>query len=751
MNGYIHEHEVHDYIKAHGVNPIGIDSVLPIQVNKRDTCNSYYDGSSINFFKSGGGCLNSAYDTLIFHEYGHFIDDSIGGITDGALSEGWGDIMAMYVSGQPSFGEGFFGTPGSEIRDGVNNYIYHAGDEVHTEGQAWMGFAWDLRTNLIAALGRVQGIALAENLVLPVFWANSHDIPSAVREVALRDSPDGDPTHGPHFTQLIAAAGHHGLSYAIVPTLPSINISSPANNSVVSGMVTVSGTASDNQRVASVRISDGVHDLGLATGTTIWTYQLDTTLINNGAFSLSATAVNDAGLQAAARVNLTISNSGQARYDPILMVPSCTDKLSACDSGVLLNGRGSMTGGSEPNQPNTLFNSCPDGTTGTYHADESNDRIRVSTLDGQPFAAGKTIRIESTVWAYANFALDSLDLYYTGNANSPNWIFAGTLRPSMPGSQVLSTTYTLPSGSLQAVRASFRYGGGPSSCSGGGYDDHDDLAFAVAASVPVALNAPTSVAFSNATSSSLNLSWIAAATGYRIDVATDPSFFSFLPSYQNLDVGSALGRQISGLRPSTAYYARVRAYDAVGNTSPNSFTASGVTLQVPTSAVPTILSTSTATGTAGSYFTYSIQATNGPTSFGAAGLPPALSINQATGLISGVPSVAGASNILLSATNASGTGTRSLLLTIATATGPASPTAAFTVTPPSGLGPLTVTIDASGSVGGNLTYGWNFGDFSGAWGKTVTHTFTNPGVYGITLTVANDLGVDHIQKTVTVN
>ncbi len=448
---------------------------------------------------------------------------------------------------------------------------------------------------------------------------------------------------------------------------------------------------------------------------------------------------------------MTVANSGQARYDPILMVPACTDKASLCDSVGLLNGRGTMTGGAEPHQPNTLFNSCPDGTSGTYHADESNDHLKVSTVDGQPFAAGKTVRIEATVWAYANSALDSLDLYYTGNANSPNWIFAGTLKPSGPGSQILSTTYSLPSGSLQAVRANFRYGGGPAPCTGGGYDDHDDLAFAVASSTPVSLSAPTNVTLSNATSSSMNLSWIGTAAGYRIDVATDLAFANLVPGYQNLDVRAALSRQVTGLQPSTIYYARVRAYDTLGNTSPSSLADSGVTLPSPTSAVPVIISPGTATGMAGSYFTYSIQATNGPTSFGAAGLPPGLSLNQATGSISGVPAVAGASNVSLSATNASGTGTRSLLMTITTGTGPSAPTAAFIATPSSGSGPLTVTLDASGSVGGNLTYGWNFGDFSGAWGKTVTHTFTNPGVYGITLTVSNDLGVDHIEKTVTVN
>jgi len=45
--------------------------------------------------------------------------------------------------------------------------------------------------------------------------------------------------------------------------------------------------------------------------------------------------------------------------------------------------------------------------------------------------------------------------------------------------QALSTTYTLPTGALQAIRANFRYQGSASSCSTGAYDDHDDLVFAV--------------------------------------------------------------------------------------------------------------------------------------------------------------------------------------------------------------------------------------------------------------------------------
>ena len=89
------------------------------------------------------------------------------------------------------------------------------------------------------------------------------------------------------------------------------------------------------------------------------------------------------------------------------------------------------------------------------------------------------VRIEATVWAYASYTSDKLDLYYASNANSPTWTFIGTLAPTRSGSQVLTTTYTLPSGALQAVRGRFRYSGSANSCGTGSYDDHDDLIFAV--------------------------------------------------------------------------------------------------------------------------------------------------------------------------------------------------------------------------------------------------------------------------------
>jgi hypothetical protein len=65
------------------------------------------------------------------------------------------------------------------------------------------------------------------------------------------------------------------------------------------------------------------------------------------------------------------------------------------------------------------------------------------------------------------------------NANSPSWVFIKTIVPTKAGAQTLSTTFTLPTRSLQAVRAQFRYLGSASSCTTGSYNDHDDLIFAV--------------------------------------------------------------------------------------------------------------------------------------------------------------------------------------------------------------------------------------------------------------------------------
>jgi hypothetical protein len=71
------------------------------------------------------------------------------------------------------------------------------------------------------------------------------------------------------------------------------------------------------------------------------------------------------------------------------------------------------------------------------------------------------------------------------------------------------------------------------------------------------------------TRSSFMANWesMNGATGYRLDVSTNPSFNSFVSGYENLDVGNITSRIVSGLSSGTNYYYRVRAYNVLGITN----------------------------------------------------------------------------------------------------------------------------------------------------------------------------------------
>jgi hypothetical protein len=240
-------------------------------------------------------------------------------------------------------------------------------------------------------------------------------------------------------------------------------------------------------------------------------------------------------------MSLTVNTTGgggaqTASFDSGLQAPRCSTVGSSCDTVGLVDGRDSLSSGPETNQPNTIADSCSDGTSGTYHSDESIDRIVVSTTDGSDFAPGKTVQIDATVYVWAGGPTsDHLDLYYAADATSPSWTYITTINPTTGGSQTLSATYTLPAGPLQAVRANFRYQGSTSSCSTGSYDDHDDLVFAVDSP------APTTV-FSDDFESSTG--WTTNPNG--TDTATTGQWARANPEQVDYNGPKQLGTTVSG-------------------------------------------------------------------------------------------------------------------------------------------------------------------------------------------------------------
>ncbi|KAL7517629.1 hypothetical protein ACHAWX_002539 [Stephanocyclus meneghinianus] len=173
-----------------------------------------------------------------------------------------------------------------------------------------------------------------------------------------------------------------------------------------------------------------------------------------------------------------------AFYDQLLGAPRCDSIQNECSSGSLLVGRGTMSGGHEVNAPNVI-DGCIDGNAGTYKIDESIERIVVRSGSVNRTGSEKTMTeggeatITASVWVWST-SDDYADFYYTVDVYNPNWQYIGTVIPAGTGYQDLAMPYTLPLGaSAQAVRVNFRYLGSTDHCTGGGYDDRDDLIFSV--------------------------------------------------------------------------------------------------------------------------------------------------------------------------------------------------------------------------------------------------------------------------------
>lgn len=165
---------------------------------------------------------------------------------------------------------------------------------------------------------------------------------------------------------------------------------------------------------------------------------------------------------------------------------------------------------------------------------------------------------------------------------------------------------------------------------------------------------------------------------------------------------------------------------------------------------PAISSPLSVDGVLNTAFLYKITATNTPTSFNATGLPPGLVISTADGFITGSPTATGSFPVTISATNAIGTGSATLVIAIAQTSGAPAITSPLTATGVQG-NPFSYQIT---SIGSNLTYsasnlptGLSLNTTTGLISGTPTVAVTNAAV---TLQVVNSSGTASATLLITI-
>jgi len=277
---------------------------LTVNVNLNQTCNAYWNGTTLNFFKSGGGCGNTGEIAGVsLHEFGHGIDqnDGTGTAPDGATGESYGDTTGIIALHASCLGAGFLGsncggygdacTSCTGVRDAdfakhvsntpatpLNFTKVHCpaasggagpcGKEVHCESYPITETIWDFANRDLPGAGTGPAWTTLDRLwylsrntatsafacTASTFASNGCNTGSLWKTMRAVDDDDGNLSNGtPHGGALFAAFNRHSIacttdagasttfSGCTPPATPTLTVTAGSNSAAVSW--TSSGTA----------------------------------------------------------------------------------------------------------------------------------------------------------------------------------------------------------------------------------------------------------------------------------------------------------------------------------------------------------------------------------------------------------------------------------------------------------------------------------------------------------------------------
>ncbi|MDX2199084.1 MAG: hypothetical protein SF069_08950 [Phycisphaerae bacterium] len=223
VNAYIHANRVRDYVL--NVNPsyptIGGQTEFTVTVNETGgICpgNAQYTGTSLRFCLSGGGQPNTAWTSVVYHEYGHHLV-ATGGSGQGAYGEGMGDVTSVLLLDESGIGFGFFGPCAQPLRNASNSCTFSAstcsscGSAIHTCGQLISGAVWETRNELAITHPLTYRQIISDLALNSILLHTGTSIASDITiDFLTLDDNDADISNGtPNFQAICTGFGEKGL------------------------------------------------------------------------------------------------------------------------------------------------------------------------------------------------------------------------------------------------------------------------------------------------------------------------------------------------------------------------------------------------------------------------------------------------------------------------------------------------------------------------------------------------------------
>lgn len=224
VNAYVEVNAIRDLVLAQ--NPTFPTLELPdfaVNVNRSDgfcPATAWYSAvePSMNFCVASPGQVNSAFASVIYHEYGHHLV-AAGGSGQWQYGEGMGDAMSVIMLDSPLIGLGLQNNCAVAARSADNTCKFHptncstCGPDIYACGSVLSGCVWDLRNQLLAVDPEGYRDTLAGLAINAILLHNGSTInPGITIDYLTLDDDNGDLADGtPHYEQIAAAFALHGM------------------------------------------------------------------------------------------------------------------------------------------------------------------------------------------------------------------------------------------------------------------------------------------------------------------------------------------------------------------------------------------------------------------------------------------------------------------------------------------------------------------------------------------------------------